>query len=163
MTDTDVHTPTDISRERVDELADRLDDFGSSYREAEAATVLRVQSNEIDRLRTALDEATAERDALKALVVRMREALSPLADLKVPNRPQGNAGAYSIFHKDIERALAAFCAVPADLADCVVVPREPTEAMLMTCISSKHPAVVEARKKDILEDWRAMLKEASRG
>jgi chromosome segregation ATPase len=35
-----------------------------------------------------------------------REALRPLARLEVPKRPQGNAGAYSIYHNDIRAARA---------------------------------------------------------
>lgn len=44
---------------------------------------------------------------------KMREALAPLARLQIPKRPQGNAGAYSIFHHDIEAARAALSAASA--------------------------------------------------
>jgi len=43
--------------------------------------------------------AEAERDAL-------REVLAPFARLEVPKRPQGNAGLYSILHKDVMAAAA---------------------------------------------------------
>lgn len=48
-----------------------------------------------------------------ACVERLREALRPLAALEVPKRPQGNAGAYSIRHRDIELA-RALLAEPAE-------------------------------------------------
>lgn len=34
----------------------------------------------------------------------LRAALEPLARLQIPNKPQGNAGAYSIRFADIQRA-----------------------------------------------------------
>nr|WP_314123308.1 hypothetical protein [uncultured Brevundimonas sp.] len=39
------------------------------------------------------------------------EALEPLARLELPKRPVGNAGAYSILHKDIQRAADALAAL----------------------------------------------------
>lgn len=42
------------------------------------------------------------------------EALRPLAALLVPAKPQGNAGAYSIRHSDIERARAAIAAATGE-------------------------------------------------
>lgn len=42
-----------------------------------------------------------------AEIMRLRAAVAPLAALKVPAKPQGNAGAYSIRHSDIEAAKAA--------------------------------------------------------
>lgn len=44
---------------------------------------------------------------LIAAAPALAEALEALARLEIPTRPQGNAGAYSIRHSDIEKARAA--------------------------------------------------------
>lgn len=49
-------------------------------------------------------------------VDELRAALTPLARLEVPKRPQGNAGAYSIRHSDIQRAQAALKEAPPEPA-----------------------------------------------
>lgn len=41
------------------------------------------------------------------IVATLVEALRPLANLRVPTKPQGNAGIYSIYHKQIEAARTA--------------------------------------------------------
>lgn len=49
---------------------------------------------------------TAALNAVSSLE-RCREALAPFSRLQIPDRPQGNAGAYSIRHIWIEAARAA--------------------------------------------------------
>jgi hypothetical protein len=49
----------------------------------------------------------AELAEARAQIAAKDAALRPLAALQIPAKPQGNAGAYSIFHKDIEAARAA--------------------------------------------------------
>jgi hypothetical protein len=43
-------------------------------------------------------------EAMRDLIERLMDALEPLAALEVPEKPQGNAGAYSIRHADIKAA-----------------------------------------------------------
>ncbi|MDR5172968.1 hypothetical protein IHQ56_14240 [Methylobacillus flagellatus] len=53
------------------------------------------------------EEYKARATKAEADVVRKDAALEPLARLEIPQRPAGNAGAYSIRHDDIVRARAA--------------------------------------------------------
>lgn len=62
-------------------------------REATSSEIVR----EMDRRGTVIEKLEAEIEAL-------RKALLPLSVLRVPAHPQGNAGAYSIRHSDIEAA-----------------------------------------------------------
>lgn len=50
---------------------------------------------------------TAERDEARARAERAERALRPFGCLKVPSKPQGNAGFYSLRFCDIEAARAA--------------------------------------------------------
>jgi hypothetical protein len=49
-------------------------------------------------------DVSGELEAAEAEIERLREALEPFARLKLPAKPQYNAGAYSIYHDDIRRA-----------------------------------------------------------
>ena len=81
----------------------------------EAATALSEARAEIEEWRQAASvEAGLRREfftraekaesELSTLRARVREVVGPLARLTVPEKPQGNAGAYSIFHNDIRAA-----------------------------------------------------------
>lgn len=84
----------------------------------DAAWIARCSPMEISKL---LDE-----------IERLREAARPLARLKIPWKPQGNAGAYSIRHDDILRAQSVLENGPASLADAT---------------SKSHPAPAEKPAK----------------
>ena len=77
--------------------------YGVSFEKAKAA----AQADYERRILSAL-EPTPSTDAVRR---QAREALAPFARLEVPTRPQGNAGAYSILHKDILAARAAIHAL----------------------------------------------------
>ncbi|MEJ8403837.1 hypothetical protein WKI27_00570 [Brevundimonas vesicularis] len=55
----------------------------------------------------------ADEDRLRIAI----EALEPLARLELPKKPVGNAGAYSILHRDIQRAADALAALKSTAED----------------------------------------------
>ncbi len=110
-----------------DDLVNELLNLGpddSGFREVgvAAATALTEARAEIERLteqalvkdhaiieaaklaKKLMTRVAASESELSTLRARVREVVAPLARLTVPEKPQGNAGAYSIFHNDIRAA-----------------------------------------------------------
>jgi hypothetical protein len=61
--------------------------------------------------RCAAPQLALERDAALARAEKAEAALRPFANLQIPTRPHGNAGAYSIRHNDIQRAKDALASL----------------------------------------------------
>lgn len=108
MTGLDLVSPEDARAltDAVDGLIDEIN---------EAAAALRARDDRIAELEeecrlsmAVIADERARAEAAEARVERLRGALEPLARLEVPAKPQGNAGAYSIFHDDIRTARSIY-------------------------------------------------------
>lgn len=85
---------------------------------------LQAANQEVERLRADAEDIAEYRDTirlqnemyreLRARCARLEGALKPFARLEIPRKSQGNAGAYSIRHTDIEAARLALAPVGGD-------------------------------------------------
>ena len=60
-----------------------------------------------------VDQMSIKVEALEAKLAAAEKTLEPFARLEIPSKPQGNAGAYSIRHKDILEARAVLGGKPS--------------------------------------------------
>jgi FtsZ-binding cell division protein ZapB len=106
----------------IDELREARTAFLTAAAQAERETAeLRAEVERLreeiasrrkaqDRSNKAMTQFSLEHDALRADAAKV---LRPFARLKIPFKPQGNAGAYSLFHEHIRAAAALLAKLDA--------------------------------------------------